>query len=264
MRLSRILLPGLCLLVGCQTNTNTSDHVGPLPVGHLTSTHQLIRPAGQSVEFGGRPVDLVASPDGRTIYVKDSRGLVVIDAATWQIRQELKFSAGGSSVHGIVVTRDGSRIFATTSQDISLGNQGDARRQSRVGPEAGLARAGWRREFRPRRVGAVTGRENGLRLPFAEQHLGDRGSRIRQIWSRRSRWAWRRSTWSCLPTGRRHSFQTGVAVIRARAKDRQVLRHRPLVDERGVAASGTVSVVDLEQGTELAQIVTGLHPSDWN
>jgi YVTN family beta-propeller protein len=35
-----------------------------------------------------------------------------------------------------------------------------------------------------------------------------------------------------------------------------------LVDERGVAASGTVSVVDLDQGKELAQIATGLHPSD--
>src|SRR6185369_10043584 len=35
-----------------------------------------------------------------------------------QIRQELKFSAGGSGVHGIVVNRDGSRLYATTSQDI--------------------------------------------------------------------------------------------------------------------------------------------------
>ena len=63
-------------------------------------------------------MDLALSPDGRTLYVKDNRGLVVLDAASWQIRQELKFSAGGSSVHGLVVTRDGSRIFATTSQDI--------------------------------------------------------------------------------------------------------------------------------------------------
>jgi YVTN family beta-propeller protein len=34
------------------------------------------------------------------------------------------------------------------------------------------------------------------------------------------------------------------------------------VDERGVAASGTVSVVDLDQNREVAHIVTGLHPSD--
>ena len=35
-----------------------------------------------------------------------------------------------------------------------------------------------------------------------------------------------------------------------------------LVDDRTVAASGTVSVVDLDQGQEIAQITTGLHPSD--
>ena len=81
-------------------------------------THQLIRPAGQSVEFGRRPVDLVLSPDGRSLYVKDSHGFVVIDTATWKIRQELAFNGGGGSVHGLVVTRDGSRLYATTAHDI--------------------------------------------------------------------------------------------------------------------------------------------------
>ena len=63
-------------------------------------------------------MDLVLAPDGRTLYVKDNRGLVVINAATSQIQQELKFSAGGSSVYGLAVTRDGSCVLATTSQDI--------------------------------------------------------------------------------------------------------------------------------------------------
>ena len=34
-----------------------------------------------------------------------------------KIRQELKFSAGEGSTHGIAVTRDGSRVLVTTSQD---------------------------------------------------------------------------------------------------------------------------------------------------
>ncbi|HEU0039260.1 MAG TPA: phosphoesterase, partial [Verrucomicrobiae bacterium] len=117
MNPARFLFFVVSLLMGCQTKA--ADRVGPLSsAGHLTATHQLIRPAGQSVEFGGRPVDLVASPDGRTLYVKDNRGLVVIDAATWRIRQEFKFNGGGGSVHGMAVTRDGSRIYATTPQDI--------------------------------------------------------------------------------------------------------------------------------------------------
>src|SRR5512143_3371857 len=124
------ILLAIAGLAGCQTSS--PEHVGPLPTGgHLMATHQLIRPAGESVELGGRPLDLALAPDGRTLYVKDNRGLVVIDAATWQIRQELKFNAGGSSVHGIVVTHDGARVFATTSQDILW--------EAKVTPEGKLA-----------------------------------------------------------------------------------------------------------------------------
>src|SRR5439155_16761768 len=35
-----------------------------------------------------------------------------------------------------------------------------------------------------------------------------------------------------------------------------------VVDNRGVAASGAVSVVNLISGVEMAQVSTGLHPSD--
>ncbi|MBM3833692.1 MAG: hypothetical protein FJ403_10550 [Verrucomicrobia bacterium] len=108
--------PALLLFAGSQTEL--IQHVGPLETGgHLTATHQLLRPACQSVELGGRPVDLVLAPNGRTVYVKDNRGLVVIDAETWKVRQELKFPQGGGSTHGLAVTRDGSRLFASTAQN---------------------------------------------------------------------------------------------------------------------------------------------------
>src|SRR4029453_19415026 len=35
-----------------------------------------------------------------------------------------------------------------------------------------------------------------------------------------------------------------------------------LVDDRGIASSGTVSVVDLDAGRSSAEITVGLHPSD--
>ncbi|HTE20524.1 MAG TPA: phosphoesterase, partial [Armatimonadota bacterium] len=92
--------------------------VGPASGGgYVVPTHQLIRPAGESLEFGGRPVDLVLAPDGGSLYVKDDRGLVVIDLVRWQVRQELKFPAGGGSMHGITVSRDGKRLFLTTAQN---------------------------------------------------------------------------------------------------------------------------------------------------
>ena len=84
--------------------------------GHVVSTRQVIRPAGESLEFGGRPVDLVLSGDGKTLYVKDNHGLVVVDTSAWEIRQELRFGdKTGGSMHGITVTRDGYRVYATTA-----------------------------------------------------------------------------------------------------------------------------------------------------
>ncbi|HRZ38557.1 MAG TPA: phosphoesterase, partial [Candidatus Paceibacterota bacterium] len=100
------------IVAGCQTTP--PEQVGPIEEGgHLAPTYQLLRPAGESVEFGGRPVDLLVAPDRRTVWVKDSRGLVAIDTADWSVRQELKFKESGGSTHGLAITRDGSRLFAS-------------------------------------------------------------------------------------------------------------------------------------------------------
>jgi len=265
MHPSRFLLPALCLFVGCQTNTNLSDNVGPLPVGHLTPTHQLIRPVGQAVEFNGRPVDLVASPDGRTIYVKDSGGLLAIDVASWQIRQQLKFPAGGSSFHGIAITRDGSRIFATTSANLMWEARTTAHGKLEFGHEVALpgplgpknkensAPGGLALSPDEQTAYICLSRNNSLGIvdlntnkltkeipvgvaPF-DVVLFDQGRKAFV------------SNW-----GGRHPRE-GERTAKSADTD-------TLVDEHGVAATGTVSLVDLEQGMEVAQIATGLHPSD--
>src|SRR5205807_1344324 len=77
------------------------------------------RPAGQSLRFAGRPVDLALAPDGKTLYVKDIRGLLIVDVGPWRIRRELPFPAdGGASMHGIAISRDGSRLYVTTALDL--------------------------------------------------------------------------------------------------------------------------------------------------
>ena len=93
--------------------------VGPTPDGTVVSTGQLVRPAGKVVQFNGRPVDLAVSTDGKTVFAKDDRGLVVIEAATWKVTQELAFpkGTGGASMHGIAVAKDGKRVYATTAND---------------------------------------------------------------------------------------------------------------------------------------------------
>jgi YVTN family beta-propeller protein len=261
MRFRKLLLPCLGFLVGCQTEM--VDHVGPLLAGgHLMSTHQLIRPAGESVAFRGRPVDLVLSPDGRTLYVKDMRGLVVLDTASWQIRQELKFNAGGSSWHGIVVTRDASRLFVTTAPNAlweartaSDGKLEWGRKVTLPGPggEGNSGPAGLALSPDEKTAYVCLSRNNSLGIVDLEA-----GKLLKEV-----------------PVGiapydvvlfadGKRAFVSNWGGRRARADERTAKSSGTdtLVDERGVAASGTVSVLDLEQGKEVVQIVTGLHPSD--
>ena len=42
----------------------------------------------------------------------------MIDAATWRVRQRLKFPSGGGSMHGIAVSADGTRVYATNSTNM--------------------------------------------------------------------------------------------------------------------------------------------------
>jgi YVTN family beta-propeller protein len=252
MNLSRILLPALCLVVGCKTES--VDQVGPLPTGgHLTATHQWIRPAGQSVEFGGRPVDLVLSPDGRALYVKDNRGLVVLDAQNWQVRQELKFAAGGSSVHGIVVTRDGSRIYATTAQNLLWEAKVTSDGKIELGQKLTLAGPGGEGNPAPGGLTLSSDEKTAYVCLSRNNSLGivdlESGKLLNQI-----------------PVGvapydvvlfpAEKGPSNWGAGIRARRKNAKSSGTDTLVDERGVAASGTVSVVDLDQERNCA-IVTG-------
>jgi YVTN family beta-propeller protein len=256
-----VLLAFVGYFAACQTPT--IQHVGPLESGgHLTPTHQLLRPAGQSVQFGGRPIDLVLSPDRRSLYVKDNRGLVVIDIESWKVRQELKLPSGGSSTHGIAITRDGSRAFMTTAQTNLM--------EAVVGAEGKVA---WGKKIvlrGPKGNGHAHG--GGLALSSDESKAFVCLSRnnalgmvdlvsekvIREIpvgiapfdvvLTRDSKTAFV-SNW-----GGGHP-KSGEKTAKSSGTD-------TLVDERGVASSGTVSVVDLEKGEEVAQISTGLHPSD--
>lgn len=99
-RLAWLLTP--CVLIGCSTDAK----VGKQPDGSsLVATGQILRPAGEQIKFNGRPVDLCLSKDKKTLFVKDNRGLVVIDVASKKVVQELSVK-GGTSLKGIGVTDD--------------------------------------------------------------------------------------------------------------------------------------------------------------
>src|SRR5258706_77779 len=94
------------------------ESVGKAADGTLVPTRQLLRPAGQSVEFGGRPVDLILSPDGKNVYVKDHRSILVLDAASLEIRQHLPFGdKEGGTMHGLALGRSG-KVYATGTTNL--------------------------------------------------------------------------------------------------------------------------------------------------
>ena len=51
---------------------------------------QILRAPGQQLQFGGRPVDLALSPDGKTVFIKNMSNLLVVDAASWTLLQTLE------------------------------------------------------------------------------------------------------------------------------------------------------------------------------
>ncbi|MES2459798.1 MAG: hypothetical protein V4671_04385, partial [Armatimonadota bacterium] len=56
--------------------------VGPITKenGYIVATGQQIRPAGQTLSYGGRPVDIAAAPNGESLYLKDNKGVVRVNA----------------------------------------------------------------------------------------------------------------------------------------------------------------------------------------
>jgi len=233
----------------------------PIQVGEETlPTWQILKPAGQQISFGGRPVDMVIAPDGKTVYVKDDRGLVVLTADSWKLKQELKFEEGGGSMTGIAANPAGTRVYATTAQDLLC--------EAKVEPDGQLV---WERKIRLPGPGgqgnshacgialnaeaatayvclsrnnslAVVDLKEGKLLNEIPVGIAPFGVVLSTDGKRAyvSNWGGRKPK-----EGERKTESSGSDV---------------LVDERGVANSGTVSVVDLETGREIAQIEVGLHP----
>src|SRR5690349_19107214 len=106
---SLVVAIGCAVLCGSAQARQEPERLGLLDGGARVSSSQVVRPAGESLSFDGRPVDVALSPDGKLLFAKDDQGLVVIDAAAWKIVQRLSTGDPGTSVHGLTVSADGKR-----------------------------------------------------------------------------------------------------------------------------------------------------------
>jgi YVTN family beta-propeller protein len=94
--------------------TSSTDRVGPLPDGRIVvPTNQVLQPAGRQITFPGRPGDVALSPDGRLLGVLSHKEVLTVDVESGKILGRAKIV--GASYKGILFTRDGKELLASTS-----------------------------------------------------------------------------------------------------------------------------------------------------
>jgi DNA-binding beta-propeller fold protein YncE len=240
------------------------------PGGIVTPVGQLLRPEGDGLELPGlRPVDAVMHPSGKTLYLKTGSGVSVVDAQAWKVQQSLAYPAGGGSMTGLAIhvesreTSQGGKLYVT--------NAASALFEATIGEGGSLA---WGRTITLPSPGADVGGGAAFGCGIALSPDGktgvvcmSRGNNIAvvdlaegkvtrtidvgvspfavvvspdQKFAYVSNWGGRRSK-----DGDRTAASGGTLAV---------------VDARGVAASGTVSIVDLAAGKAVAEIEVGLQP----
>lgn len=254
----------IAVLVACLSTSRAAalqdiPPVGPAGEGRtVVPTAQLVHPEGKTLEIAGRPVDVVLSPDGAVAIAKDNRGLVVIDVASWTVKQELAFKKDGGSMTGIAITRDGKHVYATTANGLLIDAVWGDDGRLKVGREIKLAGksgtsfpCGLALTADDRNACVCLSRNNTLGLVDLAE-----GTLVHEV------------AVGVAPYAVRLSDDGGTAFVTNWGGRRPIDKEQSapssgtpaLVDERGVAASGTVSFVDCRERRVIAEIAVGLSP----
>ncbi len=247
----------------CEPVPTPPVQVGPSSDGGMVvATRQLLHPAGRSVEFHGRPVDLVLSPDGKIAYIKSDFSVFVVDTASGSVRQEVKYGEKlGASLHGIVLTKDASRLYVTLAQS--------AIAQFDVAQDGSLKLARTL-PVRIKKEGESYPCGIALSADEATAYVCLSANNCLAIVNLESGKVTGNVPVGVAPFDVELSPDGAVAYVsdwggrRAGAQDKTAKSAGTpvVIDDRGIACTGAVSVVDLIARKEIAQIETGLHPSD--
>ena len=82
-------------------------------------TGRLLQPAGKSVSFHGRPVDLQLSADGRLAFAKDRSSLRVLTVEPFELASSVD-SPGGASTFGLVAGPSGTVYFTNAANGLHV------------------------------------------------------------------------------------------------------------------------------------------------
>jgi len=274
-----MVLGGFILVAGpnsARMDDKIPRKIGPQPDGTiLVPTNQILSPAGFQVQFPGRPTDLALSPNGTLLAVKNIGDVVLIRMQDRAVLQTLTVEKGGQGFHGIQFSADGKKIYTTDSEDRILVATLDARNVMRwddpislPGPAAappvtpGLSPTvpaknpsspgGIAIDEEKQQLWVVLSRNNSLGCV----DLGS-GKLISQVPAGMVPY-----TVILGPAKKAYTSNWAGRAPRSEEPSAQSSGTPVLVSaENGVAASGTISVVDLDKGVEVRQIDVGLHPS---
>lgn len=123
----------LFFLLACEKDSNNSDLdasekspediffeqavVGPQDDGtYVVATTQRVDPAGITLQFPGRPVDLALHPNQTLLAAKNKSDLVFMDVPSRTIGQVLPLPAGGNTFAGISWSADGKKVWTTDTR----------------------------------------------------------------------------------------------------------------------------------------------------
>ncbi len=225
----------------------------------LMPSGRAIAPAGKLLTHYGRLVDMKLSHDGQTLFVKAHKELWIVDATTAQLRQTLPIP-DGASLYGIATSKN-DQVYVTNATHLLLvyapaaSNDHDNQVAYQLDRQIDLAtdsfpcgivldeetNRAWICLSKKNSV-AVVDLESGQVIhdipvgvaPFDVGLIADGQIIVSNIGGRR-------------PTEHDQTAPSGGTAT--------------VIDERGIANTGTVSLIDRETHEVTAEINVGLHPS---
>ena len=260
------LAAGVPILVG-----QDAPKVGPVGDGSIfMPTGQLVRPAGVTRAFAGRPVGIALGKDGKFAYVKDRYALRVFDTATWtETQKPLTFPhKDGSSMHGLAISGDGKFLYATSAQRslhvAAISDDGGVKWTQEIdlpGPATKTDKKRSKGESHSLGIALTKDGKRAYVCMSRNNVLGIvdlvAGKLVDEIET------------GVAPYDVRLSPDESIAYVsnwggRKPTKDDKTAKSSgtpTVIDERGVASSGTVMKIDLAAKTVLQETKVDLHPA---
>jgi YVTN family beta-propeller protein len=226
----------------------------------VVPTNQVLSPAGRQVIVDGRPTDLALSPDGRWLAVLNMNEVMLVNVESSEI---ISRASNRGSFKGIVFTPNGKRLYASSVRGsivvFDVSDEGQLAARSPIDPPSRVTRRGG--GALP--VGlAIDPTEKSLFVAInLNNSLGEidieSGKLVREI-------AVGNAPYDVVLVGRRAYVSNWAGRLPAAGDttgpsgEGAAVRVDPV---RNIANDGSISVVDLDAGREIGQIVVGLHPS---